>query len=33
MDPYFEQQFTDLIFAFGCSLMKRGELPQISYVN
>lgn len=33
MEPHFEQQFADLIFAFGCSLVKRGEFPQIGHID
>lgn len=30
---YFEQQFADLIFSFGCSLVERSELPQVGHVD
>lgn len=33
MDPHFEQQFADLIFALGCGLVQRRELPQVGHVH
>ncbi len=33
MAPHFEQQFADLIFALGCSLVKRGEFPQVGHID
>lgn len=31
--PHFEKQLADLIFPFGCSLVKWGELPQVRHVH
>lgn len=33
MDPHFEEQLADLIFSFGCSLMKRRELPKVGHID
>lgn len=33
MDPHLEQQLADLIFAFGCSLVKWRELPQVGHID
>lgn len=32
-EPHLQQQFADFIFAFGCSLMKGCELPQICHIH
>lgn len=33
MRTHLQQQLTDLIFAFGCSLMKWRELPQVGHIH